>query len=1229
MKALSFLILASTIAITANSQVPQTFPDMRSDSPLWVELMYAPNANVHAVRLAYESYYTSHEFVKNNDTQFYKRWMRANMHRTDKNGNALTNLTAADDHHWAQQKSSFPPGSSWEELGPWQYDHEAALSFDVQSPGAAHVYTVEQAPSNHLIVYAGTANAGLWKSVDKGLSWNLMTRDMGVNSVYSIAVDPLNADLVYFGEGNGKIWKSVDGGLNWSMTGNAAFQSTNHWVRDLNISPSNSLELLAATNTGLYRSINGGATWATIVAGEFMEIERQPGSSSVVYAVKLNASSTSFYRSTNGGASFALSGSGWPTPVAGDEQKRCEISVSPANPNLVYVLASGFADGFGGLYGIYVSYDAGLTFAYQCCGTGPGGVPTPITNPNTLGWSGDGSGDGGQYYYDLALGASPTNADKLFSAGISVWRSEDAGISWDLNAHWVTWAGTYTHDRYTHADVHDIKFFQSPTGWDMWVASDGGLFYSSDEGDHMEPRMYGIQGTDFWGFQAGYQDGDVMLGGTYHNGTLIKYKDIYKYGATSTEEGGWLAEGAGDNIRGFVNFGDNKVAYDDGGSFEFSEDRLIRPANRAFDGNYKCNTHYWTGEYGNFEWDPFCYNTFYSPVGNKLYKTEDGGLTWAEIYAFAGEKIIQVKLAPSNSNVIYVTEALGYWDHIVWRSDDAGLNWVNITPSSGVTGDNSWRHKYLDVDTYDDQLLWCILIGNQSGNKVFRSANGGASWTNYTGPSAIVNEELVSIVHQLGTDGGLYVGTHHGVFYRNASMSDWEAYSTDLPAAISCYFLQPFYGGGKIRAAGNRGVHQCDFYQTSSPLARISAETRTLNIGSSCQDQFIQFADYSVLLVNENTTWNWSFEGGIPAISSDRNPLIQYTAAGDYNVSLTVTDDNGTHTVTMDDFVTIANDKEEFPLLEDFEASFPPEKWSLYNPGTSPWEWGWIPGDEANNKVASYPNYWVDASGMTTQLLLPAMDFSNAVEPEFSFEFTHRTYSSYIDGLAIQYRLSGDTQWQTLWQRLDPLLNVSGTDIWWWYEASSTVVWQPLTIDLSFLEGESCVEFAITNIGGYGNHTWVDNVSITSKPLAEFQTDMSTTCLADAIQLTDLSFHSPDAWLWTISPATYSFSGGTNASSQNPEIQFSAVGTYTISLTVNNAYGSNSTVKTDFVTVNNCNCPGDFNGDLVVNTQDFLILLSNLQCTGPSCLGDMDENEIINTVDLLVLLSVYGTSCAG
>ena len=42
--------------------------------------------------------------------------------------------------------------------------------------------------------------------------------------------------------------------------------------------------------------------------------------------------------------------------------------------------------------------------------------------------------------------------------------------------------------------------------------------------------MFGIAGTDFWGFGSGFSDGGVMIGGTYHNATLLKDNDTYVQG---------------------------------------------------------------------------------------------------------------------------------------------------------------------------------------------------------------------------------------------------------------------------------------------------------------------------------------------------------------------------------------------------------------------------------------------------------------------------------------------------------------------------------------------------------------------------------------------------------------------------------------------------------------------------------------------------------------------------
>ena len=82
------------------------------------------------------------------------------------------------------------------------------MAFQVQSPGATHIYTVEQSPVNSDLVYAGTATAGLWKSTDKGLNWTSVTKFLDINGVYAIALDPINANIAYFGESNGQIWEN-------------------------------------------------------------------------------------------------------------------------------------------------------------------------------------------------------------------------------------------------------------------------------------------------------------------------------------------------------------------------------------------------------------------------------------------------------------------------------------------------------------------------------------------------------------------------------------------------------------------------------------------------------------------------------------------------------------------------------------------------------------------------------------------------------------------------------------------------------------------------------------------------------------------------------------------------------------------------------------------------------------------------------------------------------------
>lgn len=81
------------------------------------------------------------------------------------------------------------------------------------------------------------------------------------------------------------------------------------------------------------------------------------------------------------------------------------------------------------------------------------------------------------------------------------------------------------------------------------------------------------------------------------------------------------------------------------------------------------------------------------------------------------------------------------------------------------------------------------------------------------------------------------------------------------------------------------------------PIADFTADVTSIIEGES-----VHFINLSL---NNPTTWNWTFEGGNPATSTLENPVIEYFAEGLYDVTLTVTNEGGTNTMTKYDYIYV------------------------------------------------------------------------------------------------------------------------------------------------------------------------------------------------------------------------------------------------------------------------------------------------------------------------------------
>ena len=87
-------------------------------------------------------------------------------------------------------------------------------------------------------------------------------------------------------------------------------------------------------------------------------------------------------------------------------------------------------------------------------------------------------------------------------------------------------------------------------------------------------------------------------------------------------------------------------------------------------------------------------------------------------------------------------------------------------------------------------------------------------------------------------------------------------------------------------------------------------------------------------------------------------------------------------------------------------------------------------------------------------------------------------------------------------------------------------------------------------------------------PVAAFSAASTTLCDGGSTVFTDASTNTPTSWAWTFTPSTVTYINSTSSTSQNPEVQFDAAGTYQVQLTATNASGSDDEIKVGYITVN-------------------------------------------------------------
>lgn len=457
------------------------------------------------------------------------------------------------------------PGSAadnaWEERGPFNVSGRVRMvMFDPNDP-------------TNKAAYAGGVSGGLYYNddvTDLGNTWQLVSGVPGNIAVSSMTFDPTNPQIMYVGTGEQYTQGAANGnGIYRSMNGGASFTRLNvtlsgggdttaggldlrsglYYVNDIiaweppsggmhiyagigstgyvgsggggSSSPQN---VLGLQNAGLYRSVNGGSTWARIEQPVF----EYNFAGNTYYGIPndfdVSADNTLYFGGIRSGFTNAglggrifktTDGITWELATTLTASNRTQIAVSGTDPNVMFAAAQGLTGTTP--VRIFRTDDAWATFTTTNL---PNDVDTGIpANDYTR----------GQSFYDLMLAVDPTDHDKVYVGGIDMFRSVNAGSSWTQISKWSNngpLAGLSVP--LVHADIHEMVFRpgfpdESLTG------TDGGVYYAtslaaaSGSPGAIPAINRNLNVTQFYYGDINSDDssGDDLTGGTQDNGTLF------------------------------------------------------------------------------------------------------------------------------------------------------------------------------------------------------------------------------------------------------------------------------------------------------------------------------------------------------------------------------------------------------------------------------------------------------------------------------------------------------------------------------------------------------------------------------------------------------------------------------------------------------------------------------------------------------------------------------------
>jgi Zn-dependent metalloprotease len=470
---------------------------------------------------------------------------------------------------------------------------------------------------------------------------------------------------------------------------------------------------------------------------------------------------------------------------------------------------------------------------------------------------------------------------------------------------------------------------------------------------------------------------------------------------------------------------------------------------------------------------------------------------------------------------------------------------INSLSGEATEGYKDFTCTYNTTLTAGDAVPISVLTSTQSSENV-------KAWIDYNNDGVFATTELVfSSMAQIRNHSGVVSTPTTAVLNTPLRMR----VSTDISSNTS-------YTSCSTLQNGQAEDYTVTFTaNTVAPVVDFYAQDTLINPGSSTT-----FYDMSI---HAPTSWQWTFPGGTPSSSTQRNPVVTYSTVGTYPATLVVSNSFGNDSITKITYIDVVS--------QVYMCSGPT---TTVAPNGQLYDSGGPTGEYQDNEFC-------------TLLINPGCAIS------ITLTFASFNTESGYDYLRVY---DGSSTTGTL------LMNISGSSFPPPVTANSGqmyIVWD--------------TDGSVTDPGF--SAAWASNIVSSNQVVAAYAASTITPPLNSSVDFTDNSTNGPSNWQWD-------FGDGGTSILQNPSHAYSASGSYQVRLIASNC----STIDTTFGTIN-VQLPPDINvSPASINTSlscgDSLVVPITISNTGNGQM-EFEIDGLGSAIDTVRILAfVYGADMA-